>query len=375
MGIEYDSRRFRRGCPMGSLRTLFALSVVLGHSPWHGGILFVGAPNAVQLFYMTSGFVIAHVLATVPAYGDVRTFYASRILRLYPAYFAVAALALAWEFAADDRVSGALRAAPAAAAAFLAVVNATLVGQDWTLFMAVRNGDWVLTGDFYASEVPLWKGLLVPQAWTLGLELVFYAMAPFLVRRRGLLITLFVASLAARAAAIAAGFGGRDPWTYRFFPFELALFLAGVLSYQLLLPAWRRVVAAASRHWIPGLATGALLAGCAAYAFIPGEPGIKAAVLFLAYAAFMPLAFLFQQRSRVDDALGDLSYPLYLVHFLVVGMATRAFDQAGLGNDWIRLSIYLAACLAAALALHHFVVRPVERWRTALRQRVPAAAA
>jgi peptidoglycan/LPS O-acetylase OafA/YrhL len=44
---------------MGMLRTIFAISVVFVHSYGH---VFVGGRNAVQLFYIISGFLISYVL-------------------------------------------------------------------------------------------------------------------------------------------------------------------------------------------------------------------------------------------------------------------------------------------------------------------------
>jgi peptidoglycan/LPS O-acetylase OafA/YrhL len=44
---------------MGTLRTLLAISVVFAHS---FGFVFVGGRNAVQLFYMISGFLISFVI-------------------------------------------------------------------------------------------------------------------------------------------------------------------------------------------------------------------------------------------------------------------------------------------------------------------------
>ena len=79
---------------MGTLRTILALSVVFNHCSWHDGFVFVGGRNAVQLFYMISGFLISHVLTHNPAYRNPFKFYANRALRLYPIYYAVAVMAL-----------------------------------------------------------------------------------------------------------------------------------------------------------------------------------------------------------------------------------------------------------------------------------------
>lgn len=74
---------------MGILRTLFAISVVFAHSY---GYVFVGGRNAVQLFYMISGFLISYVIVEKKVYSRVINFYVNRYLRLYPIYIAVAFL-------------------------------------------------------------------------------------------------------------------------------------------------------------------------------------------------------------------------------------------------------------------------------------------
>ena len=56
---------------MGTLRTLFALAVVLAH-PTGGFEFSVGARGAVQLFYVISGFLISYVLTEARSYRTGR---------------------------------------------------------------------------------------------------------------------------------------------------------------------------------------------------------------------------------------------------------------------------------------------------------------
>jgi peptidoglycan/LPS O-acetylase OafA/YrhL len=76
---------------MGILRTLLALSVVLIHTY---GQVFVTGQDAVQLFYVISGFLISYVLIEAKSYPELKFFYLNRYLRLYPIYFLVAGLVL-----------------------------------------------------------------------------------------------------------------------------------------------------------------------------------------------------------------------------------------------------------------------------------------
>ncbi|MCH6025160.1 hypothetical protein MMA33_24360, partial [Salmonella enterica] len=82
----------------------------------------------------------------------------------------------------------------------------------------IDQGALAFTGSFARSDVPLYQGLLVPQAWTLGVEMSFYLIAPFVLHSPRRLLVLLAASLALRAVLIASGIGLSDPWTYRFFP-------------------------------------------------------------------------------------------------------------------------------------------------------------
>ena len=131
------------------------------------------------------------------------------------------------------------------------------------MFFGIEHSSLLFTGSFAHSDVPLYQGLLVPQAWTLGVEITFYLVAPFVLRSPRRLLALLAASLALRAVLIATGIGLSDPWTYRFFPAELALFLAGALSHQILLPRWQ----ALTRRWprLPELGVAILAAYCCAH--------------------------------------------------------------------------------------------------------------
>src|ERR1700722_19323920 len=228
---------------MGSLRTIFAISVVLTHCWAHP--LFIGGRNAVQLFYMISGFLISYVVVERRTYAYVGAFYLSRYLRLYPVYCVIALLALFLTMAGgpvsvESDVFATFHATPTSARVLLLFANYFLFTQDWVMFAGVHQHALVFTSDFQNSAVVLYHGLLVPQAWTLGVELSFYLIAPWVLPARKAIYVLLAASLVLRLCLIRLGVGMHDPWTYRFFPTELALFLMGALAHQILLPVYRR---------------------------------------------------------------------------------------------------------------------------------------
>ena len=86
---------------MGFLRVLLAMMVVfshrgqIGHAGW---VLQGGAIFAVKAFFIVSGFYMALVIHDRYYKLPVWDFYASRLLRLLPAYWVIGALTLLAEF-------------------------------------------------------------------------------------------------------------------------------------------------------------------------------------------------------------------------------------------------------------------------------------
>ncbi|TFW33246.1 acyltransferase family protein [Massilia horti] len=348
---------------MGFLRTFLAITVVFAHSPWNGGLMFVGGQNAVQLFYIVSGFLIAHVIRTNPVYGDPFKFYLNRALRLYPIYLVVAVITLGARVLTSPKFFEFYHDIPTAAATMLVFSNLFLFGQDWLMFAGVSNNEVVFATDYRQSDCHLYTGLLVPQAWTLGVELSFYAMAPFILRNRTLLLSLLAASLAIRCALIAWGPGANDPWTYRFFPAELSLFLFGALANQFLLPFWKKFLASTKHDALPAWATVLLIASFASYFLIPVDENIKRIAMYAIFLTLLPLAFLYQKASRLDKAIGELGYPIYIGHMLVTMSFGAWAVKHGISDPLVTTLGNVVFSVGFAYVLNWFVGSPMERIR------------
>src|SRR5579884_1438107 len=80
---------------MGILRVYLALCVIAAHATSNGlpRSLHSGK-EAVQIFYLISGFYMALVLSS--RYDAPKAFYLSRFLRIFPTYWIVAGVTLAW---------------------------------------------------------------------------------------------------------------------------------------------------------------------------------------------------------------------------------------------------------------------------------------
>ena len=94
---------------------------------------------------------------------------------------------------------------------------------------------------------------LVAPAWSVGVELSFYLVAPFIVRRRWwVMAALIAASFCIRLAIWRIGQipASRDPFTYRFFPSELGTFLMGSAGYYFYRHAQQHKWALRPAGWI-----------------------------------------------------------------------------------------------------------------------------
>lgn len=366
---------------MGTLRTLFAIAVVFAHSL---GNLLVGGRNAVQLFYMISGFLISYVLVERKAYPSVKSFYINRYLRLYPYYFAIAtptlmAFTLASTIGKDINFFNIYIKAPNLADILLIVSNITLFFQDWVMFSGVENNRLVFATNFSNSEVVLYQGLLVPQAWTLGVELTFYLLAPFILFRKRILIVLLVSSLLLRVYLISIGLGTQDPWTYRFFPTELALFLLGALAHQILLPIYQKNLSTTQIEKYSKISTYFLVLLTLVFSFIPINEMQKSSALFSVFLLLMPLAFIFQTNRKWDKWIGDLSYPIYICHMLVINVSTFFISKIvptensivmGKSVSLDKIAIGLSAVIfsiSLAILLNKFIGKPIESLRNRFR--------
>jgi peptidoglycan/LPS O-acetylase OafA/YrhL len=351
---------------VGLLRTLLALSVVFDHAA-PAEELLVGGQIAVQCFYIMSGFLISYILVERGSYASIWAFYVNRYLRLYPIYFVVAMVSLIAILATHRTGFAAVyEAAPPSAIALLVFANVFLFGMDWIMFCGVINQKLVFLTNFADSDIPLYQGQIIHPAWTLGVELTFYLLAPFILPRRRWIWFLLAASVALRIYFLHLGFGARDPWSYRFFPTELALFLFGALAHQILLPAYRRF-SPRGQALAANVATVFLMVFCVVYALLPLEAVYKRLLLYAAVGCLVPLTFLFQQKHRFDGWIGDLSYPIYICHTLVLWICTYGLRHLKIQDERMLGIACAVFSVAFAICLNWTVAHPFERVRNKLR--------
>lgn len=331
---------------MGTLRIFLAFSVAYGH--FAIPFSFPTIDIAVQSFFVVSGFYMALVLNEKYGPGSYWLFISNRLLRLWPAYFVVLILSLAvvdhWRSIAELRWFD---------IAFFAASQLLIVGQDLYLFLYVNGGHLSFTAHYTTVSTPLYIYAPVWPAWSLGPEIYFYLLAPILVRRGPKLITAIILASLTLRMTLQFVFGLSDtPWSFRFFPSEIALFLSGSLGYYV----YAAKDAAQRRHVRATLAAvTVLLFACLSINRWDGISRLCSMSFLAAVVVGIPRLFELTRNLEFDRYLGELSYPLYICHFL--------FAFLLLPNTFTLVYLALALSLAMSVVLYHFVDRPIDRWR------------
>jgi peptidoglycan/LPS O-acetylase OafA/YrhL len=358
---------------MGLLRLFLALSVLNIHAKIFGRNL-IGGDTAVQLFFIISGYYMAMVLNEkyLPARTTNLDFWRSRALRIFPAYYIVllatlvagAVLALvgtgSYQPAFDAWGQILETGTSRAQLVWLGIAQTTFLGLDFSNFSAIGAGGGVsLTANAWLETFPVWRLLFVPQAWTLSLELYFYLLAPFLVRRGyAVLLWIFVASFSLRVlAAVLLGFRA-DPWSYRFFPFELQFFLAGVIAYRLDRPLGQAAgLRTASIRCLVAILL--FCAGMIGRFGVPGQSAVIASALMALLFLGISKLFEYTKHNRTDRLLGELSYPIYVCHVFVIWMVAVIFPRS---KGWNRAeALLLSICIAGLI--YFYIDRPIDEMR------------
>jgi peptidoglycan/LPS O-acetylase OafA/YrhL len=237
---------------------------------------------------------------------------------------------------------------------YLAFSNVFIFGQDLSLYLHLAGDRLAWTSDFRVVEAALYRFQLVPQAWSIALELVFYGLAPFLIRLRLRSLWIIVAASVGVRLWLAARGLDHDPWRYRFLPAELALFVLGIVAYKSSAFRWPRT----SRRtgW---LQLAALLAFVLAYGWLPGNTA-KYVTFCVVTAATIPAVFRVTERVRWDRYVGELSYPIYLTHLLLFEVVARL----RLGVNGTR-SAGIVVTLVCSAVLYEVVQKRIDRVRSA----------
>ncbi|MEU8996698.1 acyltransferase [Streptomyces caniferus] len=305
-----------------------------GGSPAHqfptAAPLFAYGCLGVQIFFVISGFVIC-----LSGFGrTLRAFIASRVSRLYPAYWAAILLVTA------------------------------VFALPWVAYKALPPSE-VLT-NLTMLQQPLGVDRVLGVCWTLWAEMRFYALFALCVVLPGATRGRVVLFCAGWTLAGALAQAAHQPFLDTVLMPEYAPFFIGGVGLYLLHRygardpiAWAIVLVS----WLIGqhYAVAGLWHAPSATAFsYRSTAGIIAVVtLGFALVAAVALGRLRWANWRWLTVAGALTYPFYLVHEHLGWVVVRALHH-GLGlPSYATLLLTVGLMLLLAWVLHRFVERPL----------------
>jgi rhamnosyltransferase len=307
--------------------------------------LFEEGHIGVALFMTLSGYLFAKIIDGRPL--DLARFYRNRVLRLAP---------------------------------LLAVVLSY-----WAL-----RGDMGLESFLKGFVLPTWHG----GAWSVAVELHFYALFPAILwlqrgHRIGALVALFMMSILMRAGVWSIT-GSVQAFSYWTIGGCIDLFLAGMLWHEF---AKREGV----RRHAGGLLAGALVAIVAlwhAFNVAGGFHGTAASPFWIVIPTLQGLAFgavivgyeyaRFSLPALADRALakvGEVSYSIYLLHFVFYPTMVKQLSAAGYDMASFPVALAFAVLtfpviVGIACVSYRFIEQPFLRRRGGYEARgTPAATA
>lgn len=296
----------------------------------------------VALFMTLSGYLFAKIIDGRPI--DLPRFYRNRVLRLAPLL--------------------------------------TVVLAYWTL-----RGDMSLDSLLKGFVLPTWHS----GGWSVAVELHFYVLFPAILwlqrgHRIGALLALFIVSILTRFA-IWSITGHVQAFSYWTIGGCIDLFLAGMLWHELS----KRDIVRRHAGWLFAGSLIALVAAWHAFNLAGGFYGTTNSPLWIILPTLQGLAFgavivgyenaRFQLPRAADRALakvGEVSYSIYLLHFIFYPTIVKQLANAGIDMASFSIALAVAALtfpliVAIAMLSYRFIEQPFLKLRgTYDRKSMPA---
>lgn len=330
---------------LGIFRYILALLVTLSHL-W-SDMAGWSAIGAVFGFYVISGYLMTSVLNQ--SYGFSRAglgrYSLNRFLRIFPTYWFVLLLAAAVVYA----------------------IPRDAFHTNYKLSMPREPFDW-FANIFIVGLLDGPYKVLIPPAWTLDIEIIFYALMGLGLSRNRLIVTVwFVASasytlwLVFSGAEIVPRYASYAAASLPFSLGAMTYMYRGFLGRYLCLPPqvafglFFAIVMVAKQEWFGG----PLMAGF--YLTLLGS-----FLLLVSLTHYDPRE-RFPVLVPIDRLLGNLAYPIFLCHWQVAAVVLFVvFDsEKPLGGSMWMITIIFAHLVS--LAVYFLVDRNVSKLRDRVR--------
>lgn len=352
---------------MGLVRFALALIVLMTHSGYavftFSGIQFatIGALASVQVFFVLSGVYMAAVWQT--KYNKLDNgmiyFFINRALRLWPTYICLMALTLLAYILLGHPAVGDMQL-------FTLFREVETRGLDGIRTIMLGLSVLLFGQDFVSFNADLHYLLPVRQSWSIATELLFYLMVPLLCRApsvRYLLVGFLVLMGVKYLSLIHFG------WRYSYFiPFgNFGHFLLGVGLYSILSNRHVEKIRSGIKSLKIPVFVG-LLTIFFTFKKANFESGLAHHFAFVFIFSVAVVLLFDSSINRIDIFLGNISYGIYLNHFLMLVVGNL------LGFKEVALLLFtLSSSMLLSFFMEKIIQAPIDRQRyklTKLRARI-----
>ncbi|MCS0503092.1 acyltransferase family protein [Ancylobacter mangrovi] len=345
------------------LRFFAALGVVIFHLNGNFGVPAVEYPlgHGVTLFFVLSGFILTYVYEDVKGPRRLRAFYIARFARVWPLHFVtfIAAIVLAVNTVFPTPFE----------TAAIAGLNLVLLQSWWPTMGAAFSFNavsWSLSNEafFYALFPVLRRNLSRNWHWKLGASLLSGFMIAWATA------VLSIPMTGAPSTITAEALGLVNPLS------RLFQFMVGMCCCL----AWMRF-----RHLLPRsfILASAVEIGIVIFGWWLGYHMTEMRGLDIVFGervqlwmnlsnglvpAFALLIIALANGNGIISRLlavppmvflGEISYAIYMVHFIILVVITRFVEGLAAWPPWLALSVYLVLTLTVSTLLFLFVEKPM----------------
>jgi peptidoglycan/LPS O-acetylase OafA/YrhL len=340
-----------------ALRGLAILGVIMVHTFAYGtpnpsgkiGIMFSSGANGVQLFFLASAFTLFLSFKNRSSIEEfpIRNFFVRRFFRIAPMYY----LGICYYLLQDG------------------------YGPRFWLGDATHITPLNIISNFTFIHGfnPYWINSLVPGGWSIGIEMIFYGILPFLfskIKNINQAFILFILSLFLRLFfyALLIKFpliSSTSLWNgflFLYFPSQLPVFSLGIIFYFLVIE--NESVKNISSKWIL-LFSGLLILQLSTQTthLLPTHVLFSIGFLLLGYSLS---SFKFKLLvNPVITHIGKISFSMYLVHFAVLHWLDKFhlvnYSQNGIINYAARFSITIAITAAISTFFYNVIEIPFQK--------------
>lgn len=332
-------------------RGLAAVMVLLAHSNiMLNKTLFSGSfiPGyiGVDFFFVLSGFIIMLTCKKHIGSGEVTDYIRKRVFRVFPPYIVYTILAFLISYTYEQ-----------------------LTGTRLIYWVYVNAQNFLQSISLYPFSADKTKLPILPVAWTLTHEMLFYALFAclFYVKNKAGIILVAVTWLLMIVLAPALNINGNNYLLDVFLSSRNIEFLMGCLMAYF-----------ASHHVDWKISAVTLICGAAMLVVSWSNTLRGSSITTLSdWAVYgIPFAMIIFGATRLERFihnkegrvfrflvyLGDASYSIYLVHFIVIMVCKRTINDLGMEYGYAEFWLTSAVALVMSLAMYELIEEPMIRW-------------